>query len=156
MEAGTSSTYAIEREVRIGAAPETVFGFFTDPALMVRWMGEQATLDPRPGGICRIEMNEQAIAVGEYVELDPPHRVVFTWGWEGNFAQTPPGSSTVEITLAPDGDGTLLRLVHRDLPTAEAAEAHQDGWSLYMPRLAIAASGGDPGPSPHAQPKENE
>lgn len=143
----------VEREVRIDASPETVFEFFTDPAKMVRWKGAAATLDPRPGGVYRVEMNEQAIALGEYVELDPPHRVVFTWGWEGDYATTTPGSSTVEITLTPDGDGTLVRLVHRDLPTPESAEAHGQGWDQYMPRLAIAAAGGDPGPDPNA-PKE--
>jgi uncharacterized protein YndB with AHSA1/START domain len=153
VEAGTSQTYVIEREVRIDASPETVFEFFTDPALMVRWKGAQATLDPRPGGIYRVEMNEQAIAVGEYVEIDPPHRLVFTWGWEGDYVSTPPGSSTVEVTLTREGDGTLMRLVHRDLPTPESAEAHGIGWDEYMPRLAIAATGGEPGVDPN-KPKE--
>jgi uncharacterized protein YndB with AHSA1/START domain len=153
VEAGTSSSLVVERELHIDASPETVFGFFTDPALMVRWKGTKATLDPRPGGIYRVEMSDQVIAVGEYVELDPPHRLVLTWGWEGDYAGTPPGSSRVEITLTPDGDGTRLHLVHSGLPSAEAAEAHGYGWDLYMPRLAIAAAGGDPGPEPHA-PKE--
>jgi uncharacterized protein YndB with AHSA1/START domain len=143
----------IEREVHIDASPQTVFEFFTDPAKMVRWKGTQATLDPRPGGVYRVEMNEQVIAVGEYVELDPPNRLVFTWGWEGDYASTPPGSSTVEVTFRPDGDGTLVRLVHTDLPSAEAAEAHAVGWDQYIARLVIAAAGGDPGPDPHA-PKE--
>ena len=153
MEAGTRQTYAIEREVRIDASPETVFEFFTDPVLMVRWKGANATLDPRPGGVYRVEMNEQAVAVGEYVELDPPNRIVFTWGWEGESASMPPGSSTVEVTFTRDGNGTIVRLVHRDLPTHESAEAHGHGWDEYMPRLAIAAAGGDPGVDPNA-PKE--
>jgi uncharacterized protein YndB with AHSA1/START domain len=153
VEAGTSSSLVIEREVHIDASPQTVFEFFTDPAKMVRWKGTQATLDPRPGGVYRVEMNEQVIAVGEYVELDPPNRLVFTWGWEGDYASTPPGSSTVEVTFRPDGDGTLVRLVHTDLPSAEAAEAHAVGWDQYIARLVIAAAGGDPGPDPHA-PKE--
>lgn len=149
MEAGTSQS--VVREVHVDASPETVFEFFTDPAKMVRWKGERATLDPRPGGVYRVEMNAETIAVGEYVEVDPPHRLVFTWGWEGGFAGTPPGSSTVEVTLTPAGDGTLVRLVHSDLPSPEAMEAHAHGWDLYMPRLAIAAAGGDPGISPHSQ-----
>ena len=149
MEAGTSQTQAIEREVRIDASPETVFEFFTDPAKMVRWKGGAATLDPRPGGVYRVEVNARAIAAGEYLEVDPPHRVVFTWGWEGDDAITPPGSSTVEITLTPDGDGTLVRLVHSGLPNAESVAAHADGWDMYLGRLSTAAAGGNAGPDPN-------
>jgi uncharacterized protein YndB with AHSA1/START domain len=155
VEAGTSQNLVVEREVHIDASPETVFEFFTDPAKMVRWKGAQATLDPRPGGVYRVEMNEQAIVLGEYVEVDPPNRLVFTWGWEGDSAFTPPGSSTVEITLTPTADGTLVRLVHTGLPSAESAEAHGHGWDQYMPRLAIAATGGDPGPDPNAAKEES-
>jgi uncharacterized protein YndB with AHSA1/START domain len=154
VEAGTSPTQAIEREVRIDASPETVFDFFTDPAKMVRWKGAMATLDPRPGGIYRVQMNEQHIAVGEYVVVDAPKRVVFTWGWEGDDAVTPPGSSTVEVTFTPDGDGTVVRLVHSGLPSPESAEAHGHGWDEYMPRLAIAAAGGEAGEDPNRNPKE--
>ena len=154
MEAGTD--LRVEREVQIDASPETVFAFFTDPAKMVRWKGSSATLDPRPGGVYRVEMNEQAIALGEYVEIDPPHRVVFTWGWEGGFGSLEPGQSTVEITLTPVGGGTLVHLVHSGLPTQESAEAHGQGWDQYMPRLAIAATGGDAGPDPNAPKEENE
>jgi uncharacterized protein YndB with AHSA1/START domain len=154
VEAGTSQTQAIEREVRIDASPETVFDFFTDPAKMVQWKGAEATLDPRPGGVYRVQMNEQAIAVGEYVVVDPPNRLVFTWGWEGDFAATPPGSSTVEVTFTPDGDGTVVRVVHSGLPSPESAEAHGQGWDEYMPRLAIAAAGGEPGEDPNNNPRE--
>jgi uncharacterized protein YndB with AHSA1/START domain len=99
-------------------------------------------------------MNEQAIAVGEYVVVDPPNRLVFTWGWEGDFVATPPGSSTVEVTFTPDGDGTVVRLVHSGLPSPESAEAHGQGWDEYMPRLAIVAAGGEPGEDPNNNPRE--
>src|SRR6266496_3269222 len=56
------------------------------------------------------------VARGQYVEIDPPHRVVFTWEWEDQGAPAPPARSVVEVTLSPDGDGTLLRLVHRGVP----------------------------------------
>jgi uncharacterized protein YndB with AHSA1/START domain len=144
----------VEREVRIAARPETVFAFFIDSEKMILWKGRRAELDARPGGVYRVEINDQAIARGEYVEIDPPRRVVFTWGWEGQEqGQGPhavaPGSSRVEITLEPDGDGTLVRLRHLDLPQ-ESREIHGQGWDLYLGRLAIAAAGGDPGPDPTA------
>jgi uncharacterized protein YndB with AHSA1/START domain len=129
----------VERELRIDASPETVFEFFTDPDKMTRWKGLAARLDPRPGGEYRVDVTPRDTAIGEYVEIDAPHRVVFTWGWEGN-EHVPPGSSTVEVTLTPDGEGTLLRLVHRDLP-APATDEHEQGWQHYLDRLALAASG---------------
>lgn len=148
----------VEREVRIQATPETVFPFFTDPDKMIRWKGSTAELDPRPGGIYRVTINDQAIARGEYLEIDSPRRVVFTWGWEGQEAgegehSVPPGSSRVEVTLEPDGGGTLVRLRHLDLPE-QALEIHGHGWDLYFSRLAEAAAGRDPGPDPNTQPGE--
>ncbi len=137
----------IIREIRIAASPEIVFPFFTDPTKIVRWKGKQATLDPRPGGIYRVDVTGKHIARGAYVEVVPNRRVVFTWGWEGEENAVPPGSSTVEVTLIPDGDGTIVRLVHRDLPR-EAREPHTHGWEHYLDRLAVAAAGRDPGPDP--------
>jgi uncharacterized protein YndB with AHSA1/START domain len=142
----------VEREVRIAARPETVFAFFTDPEKMVQWKGSKAELDAHPGGIYRVEINDRAIVRGEYLEVDPPSRVVFTWGWEGQESgqgghAVPPGSSRVEISLEPDGDGTLVRLRHVDLPE-QALAIHGEGWDLYLGRLRLAAAGEDPGPDP--------
>jgi uncharacterized protein YndB with AHSA1/START domain len=140
----------VEREVRVAARPETVFDFFVDPEKMVQWKGRRAELDPRPGGIYRVEINDQAIARGEYLEIDAPNRVVFTWGWEGQEAgehAVPPGSSRVEIELTPDGDGTLVRLRHLDLPE-QSREIHGQGWDMYLGRLAAAAEGREPGADP--------
>ena len=61
-----------------------------------------------------------------------------------------PGSSRVEVSFDPDGDGTLVRLRHLDLPE-EAREIHGQGWDLYLGRLAILVAGGDPGPDPAGQ-----
>lgn len=135
----------VTREVYIEATPETVFEFFTDPDKMVRWKGSAATLEPEPGGTYRVEVREGSSARGEYVELDPPNRVVFTWGWEAPGSPVPPGSSTVEVTLASEGSGTRLTLVHRDLPAGEVVQ-HAEGWDYFLPRLQEAAAGADPGP----------
>src|SRR3989475_12255629 len=125
---------AIRREVRVGARPETIFALLTDPAKYVQWKGAVATLDPRPGGVYRVQFNSRDIARGTYVEVVPFRRVVFTWGWEGGnegASPVPPGSSTVEITLTPDGDGTMGRLGQRDLPE-EAPEKHMHGGEVYL------------------------
>ncbi|HET6318733.1 MAG TPA: SRPBCC family protein [Chloroflexota bacterium] len=142
---------AVTCEVRIAATPEVVFGFFTDPHKMLRWMGTAAELDVRPGGAYWININGADVARGSFVELVPFSRIVLSWGWDGADAPVPPGSTTVEVTLTPDDDGTHLRLVHRGLALAQVRDAHRDGWQHYLERLAIAAPGGEPGPDPHAK-----
>jgi uncharacterized protein YndB with AHSA1/START domain len=132
-------TDVLERELHIAARPETVFAFFTDPARMIRWMGQNATLDPRPGGICRIDINGY-ITRGEYLEVVPHSRVVFTWGWENEGSTPRPGESTVEISLAPDGEGTIVRLRHLGL-NAEERTNHGLGWDQFLPNLVAAAKG---------------
>ena len=146
----TSETTSVEREIAIAASPETVWEFLVDPDKATRWMGQTASFDPRPGGEYRVEVIPGNTARGEFVELDPPRRLVYTWGWEpgGVDKAVPPGSSTVEIELVPSGDGTTLRFSHRGLPSAEAAESHAHGWDHYLERLIVAAPGGDPGPDP--------
>jgi len=146
VEAGTSQALVIEREVHVDASRDTVFEFFTDPAKMVRWMGVAATIDPRPGGAYRIDINSY-IAVGEFTEVDHPSRIVMTWGWESHPELAAPGSSVVTVDLTEHGGGTLVRLTHTGL-AGPAIAGHSDGWDKYMPRLAIAAAGGDPGPDP--------
>jgi len=117
---------AAELEVRIEARPEIVFEFLVDPEKMSRWKGTSAELDPRPGGIYRVGgIAGGATIVGEFVEIDPPRRLVFTWGWEGD-EEVPPGSSTVEVTLTRDGDATVPHLAHRDLPAGQGAR-HLEG-----------------------------
>jgi uncharacterized protein YndB with AHSA1/START domain len=136
----------IELETRVAAPPEIVFAYFVQPALYRRWKGSTAELDPRPGGLYRVTMPTGQVALGEYVVVEPPSRVIFTWGWEGN-PDLPPGSTTVEVTLVPDGDGTLVRLVHAGLPDDTWRAQHAEGWQRYLDRLAVAGSGGDPGPA---------
>ena len=130
----------LERSIRIEARPETVYSFFTDPKKMVLWKGTLAELDPRPGGIYRVEITGDDIASGEYVELVPYNRIVFTWGWEGEDSPLLPGSSTVEITLVEDHGATLLTLRHLGLP-APLIKTHGEGWDHFLPRLQAAAEG---------------
>lgn len=151
--ASDTTKAAVRREIKINARPETVYQFLTDPAKVTRWMGRMAVLEPRPGGAYRVVINDRDIASGKVVEAKNPERFVFTFGWESRDNPIRPGSSTVEITLERDGNGTMLRLVHTGLP-ADAVEDHGKGWQLYMGRLAVAAAGGDPGPDPNATPRK--
>ena len=152
MERTVEQALVVRRELEIAARPETVWEFLVDPAKAVRWMGLDVTLDPRPGGEFRMLVIPGHSASGEYVEVDRPRRLVFTWGWDDADANdpnaVPPGSSTIEIELEPSGDGTLLRFTHRDLPSAASADSHGHGWDHYLGRLGTAAGGGDPGGDP--------
>jgi uncharacterized protein YndB with AHSA1/START domain len=145
VDATTEST-TIEREVAIAARPETVWELLTDPLEATRWMGQEAAFDLRPGGEYRVRVIPGHVAVGEFVEIDPPRRLVYTWGWEDRHVA--PGSTTIEFDLIPDGECTLLRFRHSNLPSVEATESHAHGWNHYLDRLVEAGAGLDPGVDP--------
>ena len=79
-----AGTFTVNSEIRIDAAPEAIFPFLTDPQKIVRWKGVDATVEASPGGVYRVNVTGTNHAVGEYVEVDPPRRVVFIcvvlWG----------------------------------------------------------------------------
>ncbi len=130
----------------IAASPATVFSFLTDLVRWTSWQGVDGELDARPGGTFRIRMPGSEVASGQFVEIVPNQRIVFTWGWEGEASAVPPGSTTVVIELEPDGAGTRLHLTHSSLAPPPVAEHHRLGWEKYLRRLAVRAEGGDPGP----------
>jgi len=138
---------ALEYEIRIAAPAEAVFEHFTDPRLLIRWLGRQAVLDPRPGGAWSIDVNGRDVVAGTYIVVEPFHRIEFTWSWQSAPDGIPAYSSRVEVSLLEDGEGTVVRLRHHGLPP-ELRDGHDAGWRHYLERLAAAASGGDPGPDP--------
>jgi uncharacterized protein YndB with AHSA1/START domain len=129
--------------IEIEAPPETVFEHLVSAERMVAWMGQHAQLEPTRGGQFAVDINGYLIR-GEYLEVDPPRRVVVTWGMAGT-EDLPPGSSTVEFTLTPTVTGTSLKLVHSGLPDTRSS-GHGLGWANYLDRLRAAARGIDPGP----------
>ena len=142
-------TFVVTREIEIDASPETVWELLTDPEKITRWKGVHAEFDSRDGGSYRIEVIPGRTAAGTIVELDPPRKLVYTWGWEGQ-PELPPGASTVEFLLEPTENGTKLTFLHHKLPGLDAANSHGHGWDHYFERLVVVAKGGDPGPDPWA------
>ncbi len=132
---------------RIAAPREAVFDFLVDAQKMLRWMGTAVEIDATPGGTFWLNATGTDIASGSYVVVEPPKKVVFTWGWEGS-PDVPPGSTTVTITLSVDGDDTVVELRHEGLPGG-AGDAHNEGWTYYLGRLVQVAIGHDPGPIPY-------
>jgi uncharacterized protein YndB with AHSA1/START domain len=138
-----AETTTIEQTLRIRARPETVWRYWTDPKRMCEWWGSAAELDPRPGGTYRVEMGGGGIMQGEYLELVPHERIVFSFGWEPTEGAPPiaPGSTRVEITLTADAGDTVMTMRHSGLPLAVADE-HRSGWAHFLPRLADAVASG--------------
>jgi uncharacterized protein YndB with AHSA1/START domain len=143
-----SESESIVREVWIAATPEDVFPYFTDADKLRTWKAVWAESDARPGGGFRADITGRGdVAYGAYLEIEPPRRVVFTWQWQNPDLAEAYRASVVEVTLAPDGDGTLLRLVHRGVPR-DYRGGSAAGWSHYLSRLVLIAAGHDPGPDP--------
>jgi uncharacterized protein YndB with AHSA1/START domain len=133
--------------IHIEAEPNEVFEYFTQPEALVRWMGDRAVLDPRPGGEFTLYFEERCVE-GRYVEIDRPRRLVVTWGRRGSRGM-PPFSSTLEVSFAPEAGGTRVSIVHSGLPDSEA-DRHARGWQHYLSRLKILGSGQEP--EGHATP----
>lgn len=140
---------SVEREVIIAAARETVWRLLVDPLAATRWMGLAAHFDIRVGGRYEVEVLPDLVTVGEFLEVEPPTRLVHTWGWQVDGGSVPPGSTVVAYELFEDGEArTRLRLCHYGLPGINAAGSHSRGWAHYLPRLAAIAVGDAVGPDP--------
>jgi uncharacterized protein YndB with AHSA1/START domain len=130
-----SGMRVVSYELVIHAAAETVYHHLTDPAALLTWMADSAESEPVANGRIRWTLPNNATMLGRYLELQPPHRLVFSYGWEHDLMGVPPESTVVEIELRAHPEGTLLTLTHRLLPDM-AAEQHRHGWDYFLQRLA--------------------
>ncbi len=125
-------------ELEVDVPADVVYRCFTVAEDISVWMDVgDVVADARPGGELRWTHANDRTVEGAFVELDPPRRVVFSYGWEDGWHGVPAGSSEVEVLLTPVGDGssTRVRLTHRGL-TFAAAEAHRSGWAHFLERLS--------------------
>lgn len=128
--------------IEINAEPAVVFEYLVNPEALTAWMGQHAVLEPHPGGLFAVDIAGSPIR-GTYLEVEAPRRVLVSWGVAGS-DDLPPGASTVAFTLTATAQGTRIDVVHSDLPDADLA-GHVDGWSHFLPRLLVVATGGDAG-----------
>ena len=138
---------AYTTSILIQASPEKIYDYFIKPELLVQWMGEYARLEAVEGGIFSVDIDGVLIR-GNYTLIERPYRIEVSWGEAGN-ALMPPGATGLVITFEPQGSGTLVKLSHSGLVPGEA-EKHAFGWPIFMSRLAVVATGGEPGPYPWA------
>jgi uncharacterized protein YndB with AHSA1/START domain len=126
--------HRLERTVEIRAPRADVFRFFTDPARWAAWWGPGSAIDPRVGGTVLIRYPGGTEARGEVVELTPPERFVFTYGYAAG-TPIPPGSTLVTIDLQERGDGTRVRLTHA-LADPAVRDEHVQGWRYQLSLFA--------------------
>src|SRR5947209_19984744 len=122
--------FRLDRTVLIQAAPDVVFGFLTDSARWATWWGAGSTIDARPGGRMTIRYPGGNEASGEVIEVHPPNRIVFTYGYASG-KMIPPGGSRVTLELEPVGGATRLRLTH-EVADPATRDDHVQGWRYQL------------------------
>jgi uncharacterized protein YndB with AHSA1/START domain len=139
---------AIRLERTIRARAESVFDAWLSPQILRRWWlagadweTPVAEVDPRVGGRLRLVMRspdgEEFGGSGEYLEIERPTRLVFTWTWDGHEGHE--GTQVIEVDFDQRADGTTQVVVtNRGLPDEESKRSHREGWESSLDHLARA------------------
>ena len=145
MSPGQVELLRLEHSFR--ATPEEVFDAWTNPAVLTRWWAMRPSqispgceVDLRVGGRYELRMQDRdtgdVVAVaGEYREVQRPHRLVFTWCWQGDGGLHPGHVSLVTVQFVPDGDRTTVVLEHSALASEESRAGHGAGWKGVLASL---------------------
>ena len=131
-------THKLDRSIVIQATRETVFRFFTDSARWAKWWGAGSSIEAHPGGKVLIRNPGGIEVLGEVLEVLPPERIVFTYGFATG-KPIPAGSSRVTISLEPCEAGTRLHLLH-EFPEAAVRDEHVQGWRFQLSLFANIVS----------------
>ncbi|HSM37308.1 MAG TPA: SRPBCC domain-containing protein [Longimicrobiales bacterium] len=132
--------HRLRLDVRIRAAPSVIFPLLSTPEGFASWMGDGSEIGAEAGAPMRVVYPNGVEAHGEVVEIEPPHRVVFTWGYKDGANGIEPGATRVTITLEEEEEATRLTLEHEGFDAADQAGAHRGGWRYYVALLTEAAS----------------
>jgi uncharacterized protein YndB with AHSA1/START domain len=135
---------SVEIKRFINAPVDRVYQAWTDPAQLKEWWGPEGvqtrnfTADAQVGGKYRWDLcsqdGEDMSVFGEYLELTPGRRIVFTWKWDDD-ENWNAHDSIVTIELSNCDGGTEVRLVHEKLPSEASRDRHNEGWSSVLDRL---------------------
>jgi uncharacterized protein YndB with AHSA1/START domain len=134
----TDLIYNLERKILICARRSTVFRYFTDSKRFADWWGEGSTIDGKPGGMMKIRFPNGILASGKILEIEPPHRIVFTYGFDSG-RPIPQDGSRVTITLEERSNGTEVTLFH-ELSDARVRDEFIQGWRYQLALFANVAS----------------
>jgi uncharacterized protein YndB with AHSA1/START domain len=141
VNATTDTTLRLTRQIQ--ASPERVFQAWTRATELERWSCPEGCravdvqVDLRIGGAYLIDMADpdggRYTAFGEYREIDPPRRLVYTWDWKQEELRM--GETLVTVEFAAKDGGTEVVLTHAKLPDLEARKSHEEGWSDCLDHL---------------------
>jgi uncharacterized protein YndB with AHSA1/START domain len=143
-----SDTRTVRLERSFQAPAQAVFDAWTSEEVLRRWWhGElgwdtaAAEVDLRVGGAVRVVMRDPEKGVeygggGQYTEIEPPHRLAFTWIWDGDTRRT-----LIEISFEETDGVTTVRFTHSGLWDEEAVRAHEDGWTKLFANLERTLAG---------------
>lgn len=144
MKEKTAEKTSLEIVRFINVPTDRVYDAWTDPAQLRQWFGPENvrtrkfTADVRVGGNYRWDLTspegEEMSAFGEYKELVPGKKIVFTWQWDNDEAWEN-RTSVVTIELVESRGGTELRLKHEKLPSEESRDRHNEGWNSLLDKL---------------------
>ncbi|PYK40993.1 MAG: SRPBCC domain-containing protein [Verrucomicrobia bacterium] len=139
-----SEKLSLEIKRLIKAPRDRVYAAWTDPAQLKQWFGPENVqthdfiAEVRVGGKFRWDLTssegERMAVGGEYHELRPGRKIVFTWQWEDDEAWEN-NVSIVTVELTDRDDGTELRLTHERLPNEASRDGHTRGWNSALDKL---------------------
>jgi uncharacterized protein YndB with AHSA1/START domain len=127
-------THSLDRHIVIQASPETVFRYFTDTARWASWWGSGSSIDARPGGSLLIRHPNGIEVAGEVLEVEVPHRIVFTYGYVCGHP-IPAGASRVTVRVAAHSRGAELNLTH-NFSDPTVRDMHIQGWRFQLSLFA--------------------
>ena len=144
MTTKTSEKTSLEIKRFINAPRARVYAAWTDPAQLRQWFGPEnvrtrdIVAETRVGGKFRWDLTnpegEEMTVQGEYSDLQPGRKIVFTWQWQDEETWEN-HNSIVTVELSDVVGGTELRLLHEQLPSEESRDRHNEGWSSVLDRL---------------------
>jgi uncharacterized protein YndB with AHSA1/START domain len=142
----TKAAEKISLEIKrfINAPRDRVYRAWTDPAQLREWFGPEKVrtndllADVRVGGEFRWDLinqdGEEMTMRGEFRELQPNKKIVFTWQWQDD-EDWKNRISVVTVELSDRDGGTELRLIHENLPNEQSRDGHTGGWNSALDKL---------------------
>jgi uncharacterized protein YndB with AHSA1/START domain len=135
-------TAVVKRVIK--APRDRVYTAWTDPAQLKQWFGPEGVqlrglvAEARTGGTFRWEITspegEEMTMLGEFRELQPGKKIVFTWQWQDD-EDWENHLSIVTVELEDADGGTEIRLTHERLPNGESRDGHARGWTSVLDKL---------------------
>ncbi len=144
MTSKASDKVSLEIKRLIKAPRDRVYAAWTDVEQLKQWFGPEKVrtrdiiADARVGGKYQWDLvdreGEEMTVFGEYRELVPGRKIVFTWKFEDD-EDWKNHTSVVTVELSDRDGGTELRLIHEQLPSEQSRNGHNDGWNSALDKL---------------------